>query len=87
MLRPGDIVTPRLNKDQPTLFLWSDGCSPNIVVDEVARDAILIVLSVESFNRRETPVQDERKKSSCLLLSSAGQTGWTGSGWLKKITT
>ena len=85
---PGDLVVPNLHSGADTLLLWNDenGVGPNVVVAEIKRKSILTVIKCEHF-KEVSNKNDEWANGACLLISSDGIAGWTGNGWLKKITT
>lgn len=83
MLKPGEIVTPRLPRPEKELFLWADG--QETIVGSVIAGSVCIVLKVESFEHSAEFIQEEWKKGACLLLGPTGQIGWTGAGWLRRL--
>jgi len=87
MLSPGDLVVPRLKFGVKKLLLWSDSelGHPTEVADEILKNEIMLVLKIEMFSGAKKHVNDEWKNGACLILSQGGKTGWTGSGWLKKL--
>jgi len=86
MLSAGDMVIPNL-QEETKLLLWSDGKTPITVVAEVDPDAILMIIEIQNFdNPGKHKLQLEWEHSSCLLLGPRGEIGWTGMGWITKIT-
>lgn len=80
------MVIPRLRYGADRLFLWS-GENPCIVQAEVFKGEILTVLKIEKFScSEELRLQKEWSENACLLLRASGEIGWTGSGWVKRIT-
>lgn len=83
----GDIVMPKLKSGIRRLVLWSEGENPSHIVAEVEKNEILTVIRIEKFAVKKDRVQPEWSNSACLLLSSKGEIGWVGTGWVKKIIT
>ena len=82
----GDMVVPRLRYGADRLFLWSNE-NPCMVQAEVFKGEILTVLKIEKFSDvEELRIQKEWAENACLLLRASGETGWTGSGWIRRIT-
>jgi len=86
MLSAGDIVIPNLQEEKK-LLLWSDGKTPITVVAEVDPGTILMIIEIQDFDdTNKHKLQPEWEHSSCLLLGPRGEVGWTGAGWVTKIT-
>ena len=86
MLLVGDMVTPNL-QEEAKLLLWSDGNLPITVTAEVEPDAVLMIIEIQKFSETDrSKRQQEWEHSSCLLLGPSGELGWTGIGWIKKVT-
>jgi|688.fasta_scaffold03138_6 hypothetical protein len=86
MLSVGDMVVPNLQEERK-LLLWSDGKTPITVVAEVGPESILMIIEVQRFDdSNKQKLQPEWEHSSCLLLGPQGEIGWTGTGWITKIT-
>ena len=88
MFVPGDLVVPRLKKNIESLLIWGEGTGPgpNVVVGEVSHGTIMTVIRFESFRTIQNASREWRR-GACLLLCPSGISGWTGSGWVKKLTT
>ena len=90
MYEPGELVVPKLKSGIDKLLLWSDSTdfTPLSVVAEVEKNRIMTVLKFEAFRtrRRKGMYSPEWLDGACLVLGPDGQSGWTGAGWLKRIT-
>jgi len=86
MLKPGQLAVSVLDADQ--MILWpSLECDMDEPYSTARPDEFLLILEFREMSADLRKITtDEWIKGAYRVLSSTGQTGWIGAGWLQSLS-